>query len=204
MRTESDIGRVAEDQALDLAEIERATRARTSSRGARPALVAHSFGARAALLFAMGEGASALVSLDGGIGTKRGQTELMRSRFYDSKRATLPLLHIYEEADSFVAPDFSLLRSLTAADRWIVRAAHLHHVHFTEVGAALAGFPALARATAADPDTPTAYEDVARTTMAFLEAAFADRKHAAARIDQALKSGGGNLALVVRLPPARR
>jgi dienelactone hydrolase len=205
MKNESDIARVAEDQALDLAAIQKAVRARTSSRHTRPAVVAHSFGARSALLFAMRDGASALVSLDGGIGTNRGQSELMASRFYDSARATFPILHVYEDLDSFMAPDFSLLRSLTGADRWFVRSAHLHHVHFTEIGAALAGFPALAIATGADPDTAAAYDDVARTTVALLEAVVSgDREHSAARADRALNGGARNLGVVAKLPAVRR
>jgi dienelactone hydrolase len=204
MKDESDIARVAGDQALDLAAVEAAIRARASTRRGRPAVVAHSFGARSALLFAMRDGASALVSLDGGIGTKRGRSELSASQFDDSAKATLPILHVYEELDAFMAPDFSLLRSLARADRWIVRAAHLHHVHFTEIGAAIGRFPSLARATGADEDTPHSYEDVARTTVAFLDAVFDDRADAAARIAKALARGGKNLALVARLPAARR
>jgi pimeloyl-ACP methyl ester carboxylesterase len=175
-------------------------RARGFPTRARPAVVAHSFGARSALLFAMRDGASALVSLDGGIGTKTGQSNLVSSRFYDSVRATLPILHLYEDLDSFMAPDFSLLRSLARADRFIVRTAHLHHVHFTEIGAVLAGFPALATATRADPETARAYDDVARTVVAFLRAASG---HATTRIDETLKSGGRLLVVVERLPAAR-
>jgi hypothetical protein len=205
MKSESDIAVVAEDQALDLAEIEKEVRARTSSPRARPALVAHSFGARSALLFAMRHGASALVSLDGGVGTNRGTRELLASRFYDAARATFPIVHVYEDLDPFMAPDFSLLRSLAGADRWIVRSAHLHHVHFTEIGAAVGAFPALASVTRADAETPAAYEDVARTTVALLQAVVsADREHAATRIDRALKSGARNLRAITKLPAAGR
>jgi dienelactone hydrolase len=205
MKSESDIAVVAEDQALDLALIEKEVRARTSPLRAKPVVVAHSFGARSALLFAMRNGASALVSLDGGIGTSRGTRELLASRFYDAARATFPIVHVYEDLDPFMAPDFSLLRSLAGANRWIVRSAHLRHVHFTEIGAAVGAFPALASITRADAETPAAYEDVARTTVAFLQAVVsADREHAAARIDRALKAGGRNLRGIARLRAARR
>src|SRR5207237_6365053 len=129
MKSESDIAKTAEDQALDLAVIAKAARERPFVAKDRTALVAHSFGARSALLYAMRDGAAALVSLDGRIGTRAGQDELRKSRFFDATRARLPILHIYEQLDAFMAPDFSLLRSLPGADVRLVRANHLHHMH---------------------------------------------------------------------------
>src|SRR4051812_39936008 len=195
MKGEEDIAKTAEDQALDLAILAKAARERpfVAKDPARTALVAHSFGARAALLYAMQNGAAALVSLDGGIGTKTGQNELRKSRFYDSARAKLPILHIYEQLDAFMAPDFTLLRSLRGADLRLVRATHLHHMHFTTVGEAVGNFPALAKVTHADSRTPQAYSDVAGATVAFLQAALADAPRP--RIDRALSRLGKNLTL---------
>ena len=169
MKGEEDIAQTAEDQALDLAVLAKAARERPFVAKDRTALVAHSFGARSALLYAMRDGAAALVSLDGGIGTKTGQEELRKSRFFDAARAKLPILHIYEELDAFMAPDFSLLRSLRGADVRLVRASHLHHMHFTTVGEAVGQFPALARVTHADARTTQAWTDVANATVAFLK-----------------------------------
>ena len=169
MKGEEDIARTAEEQALDLAVLAKAARERPFVAKDRTALVAHSFGARSALLYAMREGAKALVSLDGGIGTRTGQDELRKSRFFDATRARLPILHIYEQLDTFMAPDFSLLRSLPGADVRLVRANHLHHMHFTAVGEAAGQFPALAQVTHADARTAQAWGDVANATIAFLE-----------------------------------
>ena len=169
MKGEEDIAKTAEDQALDLAILAKAARERPFVAKGPAALVAHSFGARSALLYAMHDGAAALVSLDGGIGTKTGQDELRKSRFFDAARAKLPILHIYEQLDSFMAPDFSLLRSLRGADLHFVRASHLHHMHFTTVGEAIGKFPALAKVTHADARTEQAWTDVANATVAFLQ-----------------------------------
>jgi dienelactone hydrolase len=195
MKDEGDIARIAEDQALDLAVLAKAARDRPSvaKTPARTALVAHSFGARSALLYAMQNGAAALVSLDGGIGTKTGRDELRKSRFFDAARAKLPILHIYEQLDAFMAPDFTLLRSLPGADLRLVRATHLPHMHFTTVGDAAGRFPALAKVTQADARTPQAYADVANATVAFLKAALSDAP-GRARIDRALSKLGGTLS----------
>jgi pimeloyl-ACP methyl ester carboxylesterase len=160
---------------------------------ARTALVAHSFGARSALLYAMHDGAAALVSLDGGIGTKTGQDQLRKSKFFDAARAKLPILHFYEQLDAFMAPDFALLRSLPGADVRLVRATHLHHMHFTTVGDAASQFPALAKVTHADARTAQAYADVANATVAFLKAALSDAP-GRARIDRALSKLGSTLS----------
>jgi len=169
MKGEEDITKTAEDQALDLAVLAKAARERPFVAKDRTMLVAHSFGARSALLYAMRDGAAALVSLDGGIGTKTGQDQLRKSRFFDPARAKLPILHIYEELDAFMAPDFSLLRSLRGADVRLVRASHLHHMHFTTVGESVGQFPALAQVTHADARTTQAWTDVANATVAFLK-----------------------------------
>jgi dienelactone hydrolase len=203
MKDNSDIAKTAEDQTLDLAILAKAARERpfVAKVPDRTALVGHSFGARSALLYAMQNGAVALVSLDGGIGTKTGQDELRKSRFFDAARAKLPILHIYEQLDAFMAPDFTLLRSLPGADVRLVRATHLHHMHFTTVGDAAGQFPALAKVTQADARTTQAYTDVANATVAFLEAALAD-KRGRARIDRALSHVGRTLSVTQNAPPA--
>ncbi|MFL5409169.1 MAG: dienelactone hydrolase family protein [Myxococcales bacterium] len=196
MKSEEDIAKTAEDQALDLAVLARAARERPFVDKRQTALVAHSFGARSALLYAMRDGAAALVSLDGGIGTKTGHDELRKSRFFDAAKATLPILHIYEELDAFMAPDFTLLRSLPA-DLRLVRATHLHHMHFTAVGEAVGQFPALAKVTHADARTAQAYVDVVSATVSFLEATLA-AKPTRAGIDRALSHLGKTLTVANR------
>src|SRR5256885_5333365 len=198
MKGEEDIARTAEDQALDLAMLAKAARERPFVAKGPAALVAHSFGARSALLYAMRDGAAALVSLDGGIGTRTGQDELRKSRFFDAARAKLPILHIYEQLDAFLAPAFSLSRSLPGADVRLVRASHLHHMHFTTVGEAVGKFPALAKVTHPDSRTPPGHRGRAHPTVAFLKATLADAP-GRARIDRALSHLGSTLAVTKKL-----
>lgn len=171
LQDEDGITAAAEAQAADLEFAARAMRLRPGVDATRTALVAHSFGARSALLFAMGNEVAALVSLDGGIGTRTGQEQLARSKLWDAARGPA-LLHIFEELDPFMAPDFTLLRKLRGK-QWLVRAEALHHVHFTAVGAAVALSKGLARATGAGPRTARAHGEVLRATVAFLRSAIA-------------------------------
>jgi hypothetical protein len=69
-----------------------------------------------------------------------------------------------------MAPDFGLLRSLTAADRWLVPVPALHHHHFTSLGAVSIKYPSLRPAIAATAATAQAYNSVAAATLQFLDA----------------------------------
>jgi hypothetical protein len=80
-----------------------------------------------------------------------------------------PILHFYEQLDAFMTPDFGLLRSLTAADRWLVAVPALHHHHFTSLGAVSIEYPALRPAIVATAATGQAYASVARATLEFLD-----------------------------------
>jgi hypothetical protein len=68
-----------------------------------------------------------------------------------------------------MVPEFGLLRSLTAADRWLVEVPEMHHHHFASLGAVSASQPALAPALGATPGTPAAYVAVAQATVGFLD-----------------------------------
>jgi len=168
---ERDVGPRANEQALDLACARRMLADRPDILGRRIGLVAHSFGARAALLLAMLDPrVAAVVSLDGGIGTATGRTSLEALPSYRAGAVRAPILHFYEERDEFMAPDFGLLRSLTAADRWLVAVPALHHHHFTSLGAVSVEYPSLRRAIGATAATAQAYTSVARATLEFLDA----------------------------------
>jgi dienelactone hydrolase len=162
----------AEEQAADLAFALGVLRDRPDVDATRLAVIGQSFGARSALLFAMQEPAvRAMVSLDGGIGSRAGQAQLASSRLFDPERARFPLLHLYEEQDEFMAPDFALLRKLGRSHRLLARAAHLRHSHFTALGHEVALFPKLAAATKADAQTPRAARAVLQAVRRFLDAA---------------------------------
>jgi pimeloyl-ACP methyl ester carboxylesterase len=136
----------------------------------RAALVGHSFGARAALLYEMREHrVAALVSLDGGIGSATGRAGFEAAPSFRAGSARAPILHFYEPLDKFMTPDFGLLRSLDSAERWLVRVPAMHHHQFTSLGAASMAFPQLRSALAATPATADEYGSVERATLDFLD-----------------------------------
>jgi dienelactone hydrolase len=107
------------------------------------AVVAHSFGARSAFLLMTKRHIEGLVSLDGGIANRQGR-DWLDSADVDLSKFTSPILHFYQDVDSTVTPDFSLLERVSAADRTIVKVDSIYHIDFTSVGFARAVFPTLA------------------------------------------------------------
>ena len=171
MTDESQIAAFAARQADDLRaallEGERVLGLSASRVGA----VGHSFGARAALLWAMRESRVAvLVSLDGGIGTSTGAEALRSAPGFDPRRCP-PILHLYEDLDDFMKPDFGFLESLHPPHLESVRLGGLHHAHFTTLGFAAAALPDLARISHAGPSLRSDLVQVARRTRRALDAA---------------------------------
>jgi dienelactone hydrolase len=183
---EQAVGARADEQAADLAFLLARVAGRTDIRPGRVGVVAHSFGARAALLLAMREPRiAALVSLDGGIGTAAGRASLESAPSYDSTALRAPILHFYERLDPFMAPDFGLLRSLGPAERWLEPVPAMHHHHFASLGAVSGAYPALRPALAASAETARAYASVAAATRDFLDAFLKDDTAARARLRRA-------------------
>jgi len=144
---------------------------------------------------------AALVSLDGGIGTAAGRSSMEALPAYHAGAVHAPILHVYERLDAFMAPDFGLLRSLTASARWLVAAPAMHHHHFTSLGAATVAFPPLRAALAATPATAQAYTAVARAMRDFLDGFVKNDPAARRRFDRFAPPG---LGPVEALPPAAR
>lgn len=136
---------------------------------ARVAVVGHSFGARAAFLFALRRPVAAFVSLDGGIANQQGKDWLKGFTEFRAADFHVPLLHLYQPGDEVVAPDFELVRSLRGADRWLIRVEGLRHVDFSSLGAAAAVAPELALPGRA-ASTAEAWASTVRMTGAFLDA----------------------------------
>ena len=169
MEREDQVGQLAEQQSLDLSDAIAVVSTALPVSRERIGIVGHSFGARAALLLAMrDERIQALVSLDGGIGTATAVEPFRLAKSFRADADLPPLLHFYEELDSFMAPDFTLLRSLHFATLDLVHSTDLHHVHFTTYGFVAGAFPDIARATRATPSTTAALAAVAAKTADFL------------------------------------
>ena len=124
----------ARRQAADIEYVVDVMRNRAGVDPLRVAVVAHSFGARAAFV-AVADGAPfrAFVSLDGGIANKLGNDWLAGTPL-DTAQLRIPLLHIYQDRDSTVQPDFSLVRRWHRADRNLVRVDDMYHQYFTALG----------------------------------------------------------------------
>jgi hypothetical protein len=116
-----------------------------------------------------------VASLDGGIGAKTGAGLLEKARGFSKERMRAPLLHVYEELDPQMAPDFTLIRSLDRSDRWLIRAGALHHIHFTTIGALVAVSPGLFK------ETSPAWAALLDATESFLGAFVAQPPEDAAR-----------------------
>ena len=181
MKGEEEIAAKAAEQAADLAYAASQGKTREEVQQEGLAVVGHSFGARAALLFAMRQPAvRAFVSLDGGIGAKTGRGSLERSPLFDAKALKAPLLHFYEELDAFMAPDFGTIDSLEASRRYLVKVPDMHHVHFTSAGALLPRAPSLAAATRASSGTTRSVQAVSAATISFLDSILKSSPGAAA------------------------
>ena len=124
----------ARRQAADIEYILDVMRSRAGVDPLRVAVVAHSFGARAAFV-AVADGAPfrAFVSLDGGIANKLG-SDWLDGTPLDTAQLRIPLLHIYQDRDSTVQPDFTLVRRWHHADRNLVRVDDMYHQYFTALG----------------------------------------------------------------------
>ena len=143
MESDADVLPVAEAQALDLAFALDVLRRERLADVRRLGIVGYSFGARAALLLAARQpSAKALVSLDGGIGTASGGPWLTASAL-DRARFRIPILHVYEETEEFMRPDFTLLDSVAGAGQLRLKVTGLHHMDLITLGFASAALPEL-------------------------------------------------------------
>jgi predicted dienelactone hydrolase len=167
MESDMDVLPMARDQARDLEIALERVRERRRAGAAPVGLVGYSFGARPALLLAPRLGARALVSLDGGIGSSQARGWLP-ARALDRSGVRTPLLHVYEDADESMTPDFALLATLSGAPRTLAKIEGMRHLDFITYGAAAATLPALGA-----PDPARLGQRVAAAfalTRAFLDA----------------------------------
>jgi dienelactone hydrolase len=187
LASEEEIGASAEEEARDLEFLIQQVAVRSDVNMRHIGLVGHSFGARGALLVAMRRSdISALVSLDGGIGTATGLASFRAAPSFSPDSMRAPILHIYETVDQFMSPDWTLLRSLHNAAVWVARADAMHHHHFTSLGGLGAGFGPILRATNGTAATTPSFVKVAIAVRAFLDTYIGD---APAALGRALTAG---------------
>jgi dienelactone hydrolase len=143
----------------------------------RVAIVAHSFGARATFVALIDHYIPiAFVSLDGGIANRLGR-DWLDSVSYDPASIETPILHLYQDRDSTVQPDFTLLYALRRSDRTLVRVNEMYHPYFTALGFVAAAVPDL-RVSPRVRSLSAKVGAVAVLTRRFLDATLAGSGHA--------------------------
>lgn len=169
MTAVKDIQEKAEEEAVDIDRAVTALAEWPNVVKGPVSLVAHSFGARGALFYAMNHVTNAFVSLEGGIGTATGSEKMLGSKMLDLRAAIPPVLHFYELNDDRIVPDFRMLHSLRTPDLQLVRMNSMRHIHFSSDGFAAAMIPEMATLTKAGPDLKSDVVSVANQTLAFLD-----------------------------------
>jgi len=99
------------------------------------ALLGHSFGGRSILLLQMkNENVKCLISLDGGLGLNTAIEDIKKSPEFNSEKMNVPLLHIYEDNEEFIKPDFTLIDSFNHSEIFLIKINDIHHFYFTSIG----------------------------------------------------------------------
>ncbi len=170
MTSESQIASFAEEQADALEKARKVAISEKLALPKRTVVIGHSFGARSALLLTMRDsGIRALISLDGGIGTATGTAELEAAPSFRKDAKVPPLMHIYEELDPSMKPDFTLLHEVHSASLNTMQTIGMHHIHFTTYGFAAAAHPEVAKATSAGDGIKDAVTMTALTVLDFVQ-----------------------------------
>lgn len=200
LESDRDVLPLAEAQARDLAFALDLLRKDRRVDARRVGVVGYSFGARSALLLAAREPAvRALVSLDGGIGTASGG-DWLGPKALDRARFATPILHLYEDTETFMAPDFTLLDSLGASAQVRVKVDALRHYDVITLGFAQASVPELGAAPAETGALADRLLAVLTYTLRFLQAQVSGQ--AAARAFLTLKPAA--TGLTARLAVTRK
>jgi dienelactone hydrolase len=166
MGSDADILPVAREQAGRLAALLDRVRTLGYADASRAAVLGYSFGARAGLLLAaQRREVRALVSLAGGIGSSEGKGWLPPDAL-DRARFATPILHVYDDADKAIPPDFTLLDSLVRARRKRTLVPGLGHFDLITFGLARARLPELG---AAGPDQAARIEQALEIVRGFLK-----------------------------------
>ena len=101
----------------------------------RIGLIGHSFGGRSILLLQMkNQNVRALVSLDGGLGLNTAIEDIQKSPEFNINKMNVPLLHIYEDDEEYIKPDFTLINAFDNSESFLIKINDMHHFYFTSIG----------------------------------------------------------------------
>ena len=164
-------------------------------------LVGHSFGARSAFLLALRDSrVKALVSLDGGIANKIGKEWIHKIPDFNPANFKVPILHFYQDIESFVVPDFELVESLKSVPRTLIRMPGMRHMQFSSIGMVSAFIPGFA--SSMDRKLGTQCEAIANYTLTFLIANLKNGRQAWRKLGNLQKDHGydENILVLKNLP----
>jgi hypothetical protein len=154
------------------------------------ALIGHSFGGRSILLLQMiSKNVKCLVSLDGGLGLNTGIEDIKKSPEFNSEKMNVPLLHIYEDAEEFIKPDFTLIDSFKHSKIFLVKIDDMHHFYFSSIGfvsGTINGF------SPASENLTEKYKLICDLTRDFLNDVFATNKTAMKNFESELSAEAEN------------
>lgn len=150
------------------------------------ALIGHSFGGRSILLLQMrNNNIRCLVSLDGGLGLSSAVEDIKKSPNYDHDKMNVPLLHLYEDTDEFIIPDFSLINTFDRSERFLVKINDFHHQYFSSIGVVsgqLDGF------SPGSQDLADKCKLIFYLTLDFVEAVFKDEEQQLRKLKEKIYS----------------
>lgn len=158
----------ASDQKEDMELIYDELKQLKNADSGRLAVVGYSFGGRGAfLVLNEWDNIKAFVSLDGGFANKVGRHWLDGVQIHTEKIVS-PILHIYQDTESYMVPDFDLVNSLVHSDRFLIKIDHMRHPFFANMGMAIGAVPGLDLPGVDKNDIRRKFETVCKLTLGFL------------------------------------
>jgi pimeloyl-ACP methyl ester carboxylesterase len=159
------------------------------------ALLGHSFGGRSILLLQMkNENVKCLISLDGGLGLNTAIEDIKKSPEFNSEKMNVPLLHIYEDNEEFIKPDFTIIDSFTNSEIFLIWIDDIHHFYFSSLGfvyGTIEGFSPASR------DLADKYGLICYSTRDFLNAVFENTDKAMINLKEELISMDDNTDFII-------
>lgn len=131
------------------------------------AVIGHSFGGRTIALFAsLHPETKAVISLDGGIALRYAVKSVALHPKFNRNGFRAPVLHIYQNREELLKPDFSFLESLLLVQKQYILLPHFYHFNFTTFGAAVGRIPGLVSGSA--PEIAKEWEMLVEKTIEYL------------------------------------
>jgi dienelactone hydrolase len=132
------------------------------------AVIGYSFGGRSAFLILNDfNNVKAFVSLDGGFADKIGKHWLDGIEINTGKISS-PILHFYQDIESYVIPDFDLINSLNNSDRYLIKIKNMKHIFFSNLGMAVGAIPGFNFPGVNKSELKEKFELVCKASLGFL------------------------------------